>query len=61
MSEPEGRADDRSGSVSIQVTFDCAGPDRLARFSAEALDHIMQRPPDWIVMQVPEGNELCLQ
>ncbi len=31
--------------VSFQVTFDCADPDRLARFWAEALDYKLQDPP----------------
>ena len=32
--------------VDIQVTFDCADPDRLARFWAEALGYKIQDPPD---------------
>jgi Glyoxalase-like domain len=30
----------------IQVTIDCADPDRLARFWAEALHYKLQEPPD---------------
>ena len=30
----------------IQVTIDCADPDRLARFWAEALGYRLQEPPD---------------
>lgn len=33
-------------ATSIQVTFDCANPDRLAGFWAEALHYIEQPPPD---------------
>jgi len=33
-------------AIPIQVTFDCADPDRLARFWAEALDYVMQPPPE---------------
>ena len=33
-------------AIPIQVTFDCADPDKLARFWAEALDYILQPPPD---------------
>src|SRR5687767_8560294 len=33
-------------AVPIQVTFDCADPDRLARFWAEALGYKIQDPPD---------------
>jgi catechol 2,3-dioxygenase-like lactoylglutathione lyase family enzyme len=32
-------------AVGIQVTFDCADPDRLARFWAEALGYELQAPP----------------
>lgn len=32
-------------AVAIQVTFDCADPDRLARFWAEALGYKLQAPP----------------
>ena len=32
-------------AVSIQVTFDCANPDRLARFWAEVLGYKLQDPP----------------
>ena len=31
---------------SIQVTFDAANPDALARFWAAALDYILQPPPE---------------
>jgi hypothetical protein len=30
----------------IQVVFDCANPDRIARFWAEALGYVMQPPPE---------------
>src|SRR4051794_25375775 len=30
----------------VQVTFDCANPDRLARFWAEALHYKLQDPPE---------------
>ncbi len=33
-------------ATSIQVTFDCADPARLARFWAETLHYIEQPPPD---------------
>ncbi len=33
-------------AVSIQVTFDCANPDRLAHFWAEVLDYKIQDPPE---------------
>jgi catechol 2,3-dioxygenase-like lactoylglutathione lyase family enzyme len=33
-------------TTSIQVTFDCADPDRLARFWAEALGYRLEEPPD---------------
>lgn len=32
-------------AVPIQLTFDCADPDRLARFWAAALDYQLQPPP----------------
>ncbi|MGZ4131701.1 MAG: VOC family protein [Actinomycetota bacterium] len=32
-------------SATIQVVFDCADPDRLARFWAEALGYVVQPPP----------------
>lgn len=32
-------------AVQLQVTFDCADPDRLATFWAEALGYEKQRPP----------------
>lgn len=32
--------------IPVQVTFDCADPDRIAHFWAEALDYVMQPPPD---------------
>ena len=31
---------------SYQITFDCADPDRMARFWAEALRYDLQGPPD---------------
>ncbi|MGH8930392.1 MAG: VOC family protein [Egibacteraceae bacterium] len=33
-------------AVPLQVTFDCADPDRLATFWAAALDYEKQRPPE---------------
>ena len=33
-------------STRIQVTIDCADPNRLARFWAEALRYRLQEPPD---------------
>jgi catechol 2,3-dioxygenase-like lactoylglutathione lyase family enzyme len=33
-------------TTSIQVTFDCADPDRLARFWAEVLGYRLEEPPD---------------
>ncbi len=33
-------------ATSIQVVFDCADPDRLAHFWAEALGYRLQDPPD---------------
>jgi hypothetical protein len=33
-------------AVGVQVTFDCADPDRLSRFWCEALDYVVQSPPD---------------
>jgi len=32
-------------ATSIQVVFDCADPDRQARFWAEALHYVLQPPP----------------
>jgi hypothetical protein len=32
-------------AVSVQVVFDCAGPDTLARFWAEVLGYTLQDPP----------------
>jgi hypothetical protein len=32
-------------STTVQVTFDCARPDELAQFWAEALGYVMQSPP----------------
>jgi hypothetical protein len=32
--------------IPVQVTFDCADPDRIARFWAVTLDYVMQPPPD---------------
>lgn len=32
-------------STSLQIVFDCADPERLARFWAEALGYILQPPP----------------
>jgi hypothetical protein len=48
----------------IQVTFDCADPDRLARFWAEALRYKLEDPPAgfdswrafWQAIGVPEGE-----
>jgi catechol 2,3-dioxygenase-like lactoylglutathione lyase family enzyme len=33
-------------TTSIQVTIDCADPERLARFWAEALGYRLEEPPD---------------
>jgi hypothetical protein len=33
-------------AIGFQVTFDAHDPDRLARFWAEALDYVVQPPPD---------------
>lgn len=33
-------------SVRVQVTFDCADPDRLARFWCHAVGYELQDPPD---------------
>jgi hypothetical protein len=33
-------------TTTIQVTYDCADPDRLASFWAEALGYRMQEPPE---------------
>ena len=33
-------------ATAIQVVFDCADPDKLSRFWAEALGYIQQPPPD---------------
>lgn len=33
-------------ATSVQVTFDCADPDRLARFWAEVLHYKLQDPPE---------------
>ena len=32
--------------IAFQVTFDCADPDKLARFWAEALEYVVQPPPE---------------
>jgi hypothetical protein len=50
--------------VSVQVVFDCANPDALARFWAEALGYKLQDPPpgfatweDWArANQIPEDQ-----
>src|SRR5215210_1618667 len=49
-------------AVSFQVTIDCADPDRLARFWADALGYVLQPPPEgfasWIdflkAREIPE-------
>lgn len=33
-------------AIPIQITFDCADPDRLARFWAEVLGYKLQDPPE---------------
>jgi hypothetical protein len=51
-------------AVSVQVVFDCASPDRLARFWAEALGYKLQDPPagfetweDWAAAnEIPEED-----
>jgi hypothetical protein len=50
--------------VSFQVVFDCAGPDAMARFWAEALGYKLQDPPpgfdtweDWArANEIPEDQ-----
>jgi predicted enzyme related to lactoylglutathione lyase len=46
-------------ATSIQVTFDCADPDRLATFWATALGYRKQDPPDgyasWPVYLAAQG------
>ncbi len=37
--------------IPVQVAFDCADPDRLASFWAEALDYVLRRPPDGFDLQ----------
>lgn len=55
----------------IQVTFDCAEPERVARFWCEVLGYVVPPPPEgfasWdeftescLVMADVEGNEFCL-
>jgi hypothetical protein len=49
-------------ATAIQVTIDCADPDRLARFWAEALGYRLEAPPDgfeswqayWVSRGLPE-------
>jgi hypothetical protein len=41
-------------ATGVQVVFDCADPNRLARFWAEALGVY------WVVMHDPEANEFCV-
>jgi uncharacterized glyoxalase superfamily protein PhnB len=51
-------------SISIQVTFDCADPDALARFWCQALGYQLEEPPtgyaswpDWLREQdVPQDQ-----
>jgi hypothetical protein len=50
-------------STQIQVTFDCAEPERVARFWCEVRVRLL--PADGVeesclVMQDIEGNEFCL-
>ncbi|MGJ9422913.1 VOC family protein [Aeromicrobium sp. CF3.5] len=33
-------------SLELQITFDCADPDALAHFWADALGYVLQPPPD---------------
>ena len=42
-------------AVSIQVTFDCADPDRLAHFWAELLGYQLDPPPPGYAYGVPTG------
>jgi hypothetical protein len=50
--------------MSFQITIDCADPDRMARFWAEALRYDLHGPPDgfatwavyWISVGVPEDE-----
>jgi hypothetical protein len=49
----------------VQVTFDCAEPERVARFWCEVLGYVVPSPPEGfnescIVMQDVEGNEFDL-
>jgi hypothetical protein len=33
-------------AIAVQITFDCADPDRVAAFWAEALGYLVQPPPE---------------
>ncbi|MFI7319820.1 VOC family protein [Streptomyces venezuelae] len=43
----------------IQVTFDCAEPERVARFWCEVMGYVVPRPPEpsgaWAVCEDPSG------
>jgi len=53
-----------SAARSYQVTIDCADPERMARFWAEALGYVLEGPPEpfaswrdyWISRGVPEDE-----
>lgn len=52
------------GQTSYQITVDCADPDRMARFWAEALGYQLEEPPAgsatwrdyWMSVGVPEDE-----
>jgi hypothetical protein len=53
-------------AAGLQITFDASDPARLGAFWAERLGATFtrvgqQRGEFWVVMQDPDGNELCLQ
>jgi hypothetical protein len=61
-------ADDREYPVAdanVDIVIDCADPETLAEFWAEALgarriDVGQGSDPGWIAMADPEGNEFCV-
>jgi hypothetical protein len=44
----------------VQVTFDCAEPERVGRFWCEVLGEADEFDESCLVMQDVEGNEFCL-
>jgi hypothetical protein len=40
----------------FQVTFDCAEPERVARFWCEVLGYVVPPPPRLFFQRVPEGK-----